>query len=230
MTVFIINFKNYPEAAGPRALKLSTEAQKAARRLSVDVVLAPPTPMLGAVAEASSLQVFSQSLSSAEAGKSTGWIVPEAVKAAGASGTLLNHSESRLRADELRALVPRARRAGLKVCVCAGSTAEAVSASKLGPEYLAIEPPELVGTGVAVSRARPEVVSGTVAAARGSGYRGMILCGAGITSREDVERAVELGVDGVLVSSAVVLAKDWGAKISDLASPLSGPKIEKSSK
>lgn len=221
MAVFIINFKNYPEAAGSKAIDLASAVQSLRPANAVEFIVAPPTPMLGAVAAASSLQVFCQGTTEGEAGKSTGRIVLEAVKAAGAAGTILNHSESRLGEPETASLVARARGLGLKTCVCAGTSGEAGRLALLAPDYLAVEPPELVGTGVAVSRARPEVVSETVEAARRAGYKGSVLCGAGITGRDDVEKAVALGVDGILVSSAVVLAKDWRAKVGELSGPLS---------
>ncbi len=86
---------------------------------------------------------------------------------------------------------------------------------------MAIEPPELIGSGVAVSRARPELVERTVSVVRGTGFRGRILCGAGIVTGEDVEKAVRLGADGVLAASSVVKARDWESKVRELARSLS---------
>jgi triosephosphate isomerase (TIM) len=140
------------------------------------------------------------------------------VKAAGASGTILNHSESRKPPGVLGALMPRL--SGMEVCLCAGTSEEAASLSKLQPTYVAVEPPELIGTGVAVSKARPGLIRKTVSAVRKTGYGGDILCGAGIVTGEDVKKAVELGADGVLVASSVVKAKDWGAKVRELANSL----------
>ena len=68
------------------------------------------------------------------------------------------------------------------------------------PEFLAIEPPELIGTGTAVSKARPELVRGSVMAASERGFRGMVLCGAGIVSGEDAQAAMRLGAQGILVA------------------------------
>jgi triosephosphate isomerase len=92
--------------------------------------------------------------------------------------------------------------------------------ARLEPDYIAVEPPELIGSGVAVSKARPELVSRTVSKVKQTGFRGKILCGAGIVSGDDVKKAVELGADGVLVSSSVVKAKDWESKIEELVYPL----------
>lgn len=181
------------------------------------IIVAPPSPMLALTVSKVGIQVFSQSVGSAPGEKTTGEVLPEAVRGAGAAGTILNHSEARLERRVLPELVSRIRRLRLETCLCAKDSREAASLSRLRPEYLAVEPPELIGSGIAVSRARPRVVASTVAAARRAGYKGRVLCGAGIVSGEDVGRAIELGADGVLVSSSVVKATDWVVKLRELA-------------
>jgi triosephosphate isomerase len=220
LKTLIINFKNYSEILGEKAIELVKAAENAVDTSRVEVIVAPPHPMLGLISSMARIQVFSQSVSNGQAGATTGAVVPEAVLASGATGTLLNHSEAPMERDLLAQLLPRLNRLNLKVCLCAKSDREAQELSRLGPEYLAIEPPELIGSGVAVSTARPELVSTTVSLARGAGYTGKILCGAGIVSGDDVRKAVELGVDGVLVASSVVKAKSWEEKISEISAPL----------
>lgn len=219
MKTLIINFKNYPEIQGNNSVRLATAA-KAAAGNRVELVVAPPTPMLSLVSEKVTVSVFAQGVTEGEPGQSTGAIIPESVKASGAVGTILNHSEARVRLESLRSLVPRARAAGLKVCLCAATPEEARRLAALNPDYIAIEPPELIGTGVAVSKARPEVVTQTVKQVLEAGFKKKILCGAGILDGEDVARALKLGVDGILVSSTITKAKDWRAKVSELTRPL----------
>jgi len=220
MKTLIINFKNYREILGEKSLQLAEAASRVASETRTEIIVAPPTSMLGAVASRVNIPVFSQSVGGGTGEMTTGADVPEAARAAGALGTLLNHSEARKPSAELRALVPRARSVGLRVCLCANGTRDAVALSALRTEYLAVEPPELIGSGIAVSRAKPQVVKLTVEAARRAGYRGKVLCGAGIVEGADVMKAVELGADGVLVSSSVVKAKDWAPKIRELARSL----------
>ncbi len=176
--------------------------------------------MVALVASAVTIPVYSQAVGIESGDKTTGAFLPEAVKASKATGTILNHSESRRPLRELKRLVPRLDGLSLEVCLCAGTSAEAAKLSKLEPKYLAVEPPKLIGSGIAVSKARPELVSGTVSAVRAAGYRGRILCGAGIVSGEDVEKSVRLGADGILVSSSVVKAPDWISKLEELAHSL----------
>jgi len=213
----ILNLKNYPEVLGEGSLRIAEAAQWASSKTGAEVIVAPPGPMVALVVSRVTIPVFSQTVGSETGDQTTGAFLPEAVKAAGAKGTLLNHSESSRPLNELKLMLPRLRGLSLKACVCTGTTSQAVTLSRLEPDYLAVEPPELIGSGVDVSKARPELVSRTVSKVRETGYGGKILCGAGIASGEDVKKAVELGADGVLVSSSVVKARDWPSKIEELA-------------
>jgi triosephosphate isomerase len=80
--------------------------------------------------------------------------------------------------------------------------------ASLKPDVIAVEPPELIGTGVSVSKAKPDVVAGTVKLVRGVNKKVTVLCGAGISRGEDVTAALKLGTQGVLVASGIVKAKD----------------------
>ena len=217
MKTLVVNFKNYPEVLGEGAVRLALAIKRVADTVDVEAIAAPPTPMISLVASKTKVQVYSQSVGSAAGDKTTGAVLPEAVRAAGAVGTILNHSESRMPPAELKRLIPRLTSMRMGVCLCAQASEEAAELSLLGPKYLAIEPPELIGSGVAVSRAKPELIESTVSAARKAGFKGKILCGAGIVSGEDVSRAVQLGADGVLVASSVVKAADWESKVRELA-------------
>jgi len=221
LRTLIVNFKNYPEVLGDGSVSLALAVKRVADDALIEAIVAPPTPMLALVASRTGARVYSQSVGSMRGDKTTGEILPEAVKAAGGSGTILNHSESRRTPAELGKLVPRLAGIGMEVCLCAQTAEEAAELAALKPLYLAIEPPELIGSGIAVSKARPELVQKTVSAVRRAGYGGKILCGAGIVSGEDVTKALALGVDGVLVASSVVKARDWEAQVRELARSLS---------
>jgi triosephosphate isomerase (TIM) len=220
MKTILVNFKNYPEVMGEGSVRLALAVERVVQNTKVEAIVAPPTPMLALVSSKTNAQVYSQTVGSETGDKTTGAILPEAVKAAGASGTILNHSESRRPVAELSRLVRRLAGMGLGVCLCAQTSREAAELALLSPKYVAIEPPELIGTGVAVSKAKPELIERTVSVVRRAGYRGRILCGAGIVSGEDVKKAVELGTDGVLVASSVVKAPDWESKVRELARSL----------
>ncbi len=219
--VFIINFKNYREILGEGAARLVAAAENVANKSEVEIIVAPPVPMLYSVTSKTKLPVFSQKVENREEGKSTGSVIPEALKEIGCAGSLLNHSESRLPRVAMVEVIPRMKGLGLSTCLCAEGPAEVSSFAGLGSEFLAVEPPELIGTGIAVSKAKPDVVLSSVRAASEQFYPGRLLCGAGIVSGEDVRAAVKLGAEGILVASSVVKAKDdWQRKIQELASAL----------
>lgn len=216
----IVNFKNYPEVMGDGSLRLAKAAAGLSWEVGIDVVVAPPTPMLHTVASTVKIPVFAQKADLAEQGKSTGATIPESIKAAGCVGSILNHSESRIPRDVLASTIQRMKGLGLTSCACAENTEEAVEVASLNPEFLAIEPPELIGTGRAVSKARPELLTETSEALEKAGYKGSLLCGAGIVSGDDVAAAMNLGTKGILVASSVVKAQDWPLKLRELGTAM----------
>lgn len=217
---FIVNFKNYPEIMGEGSIKLAKAAAGLSWEVGIEVVVAPPAPMLYAIASMVKIPVFAQRTELGEQGKSTGHAIPESIKAAGCAGSLLNHSESRIPMDVLGQTIERMKSLGLLSCACAETTDEAVEIARFNPEFLAIEPPELIGTGKAVSKARPELLTGTADALAEAGFKGGLLCGAGIVSGDDVAAAMKLGTRGILVASSVVKAQDWPAKLRELGAAM----------
>jgi triosephosphate isomerase len=86
----------------------------------------------------------------------------------------------------------------------------------MGPDYVAIEPPELIGSGIPVSKADPEIVANSVQAVKRIAPDVGVLCGAGITHGEDLKAALDLGSKGVLLASGIIKAKDQRKALQDL--------------
>ncbi len=196
------------EATGRRAVELAKKAEKVSSETGVQIGVAPQFTDIAAVTEATEIPVFAQHIDSIEPGNYTGHVSAEAVKEAGAVGTILNHSERQLRLFEIDAAIKIARNTGLVSVVCANNQSISAAVAALNPDVVAVEPPELIGTGIPVSKAKPEIVKATVELVRRVNLKVVILCGAGISRGEDVEAALRLGTQGVLVASAVVKAKD----------------------
>ncbi len=215
--IILVNFKCYLEATGKRAVRLAKYAEEASRKFGVTVAVAPQVADIRLVSEQTGAPVFAQHVDAIRPGSHTGHVLPESVLEAGASGFLVNHSERRLQASVIEDILSRARELKLTTVVCANTSGIAAAVSSLEPDMIAVEPPELIGSGVAVSKARPEVVTDTVSKIRRINQDVIILCGAGITSGEDVKAALALGTEGVLVASGIVKAKDQAAAINDLA-------------
>ncbi|MCD6403579.1 MAG: tryptophan synthase subunit alpha, partial [Nanoarchaeota archaeon] len=91
--------------------------------------------------------------------------------------------------------------------------------ASLQPDYVAIEPPELIGGKVSVVT-RPELVKKGIEAVKSISKKTEVLVGAGVHSKEDVKKAIKLGAKGVFVASSICKAKDPEEKIRELAEGL----------
>jgi len=214
----IVNFKTYPEATGKRALELSKIIEEIAAENSVNAAVAPQYVDIHRVATEVKIPIIAQHVDPIMPGRNTGWVTIESVKAAGAVGTLINHSEHKLQISQIGEVVKLARRAEFVTIACTADVEESRKVAKVGPGMILIEPPELVGTGIPVSRAKPEVVRNSVKAIKRINAKIKVICGAGITTGEDVARAIELGAEGVGLSSGLVCAKDQRAAMEDIVS------------
>ncbi|MCQ4345033.1 MAG: triose-phosphate isomerase [Sulfolobaceae archaeon] len=203
----LINFKAYENSFGPKALDLAKGLDKLSKEYGVEITVSVPATMISRINEAVEIPVFAQHVDPSPIGAHTGSVIPEMVKEAGAKGTLINHSEKRMRLDEIAEAIARSKSLGLETVVCVDRYELVHPVALLGPTAVLIEPPELIGSGIAVSKAKPEVITRAVEEVRKvSGV--YLLAGAGITSGEDVEIAIKLGSEGVGVASAVMKAKD----------------------
>jgi triosephosphate isomerase (TIM) len=215
--LILVNLKTYEEAMGQHAIEFAKIAERVYEKTGVSIALAPQTVDLQAVAESSETPVFAQHIDPIVPGKGTGHILPEAIAEAGCEGTLISHSERQLPLDVIEATIKRAREVDLYTVVCADTVEKARLVAAYSPDAVAIEPPELIGSGIPVSKAQPDIVRGAVDAVKGVDPKVKVLCGAGITDGEDVTAALALGAEGILVASGVVKAKDQYAALLDLA-------------
>ncbi|UCC58533.1 MAG: triose-phosphate isomerase [Candidatus Bathyarchaeum sp.] len=206
--IIIVNYKTYSEATGKKAVKLSKIAEEVSMESGVNIGVAPQFTDIASIADTVSIPVFAQHIDPIAPGSFTGHILLESVKEAGAIGTLINHSERRLKLFNIEATVTKTRESGLASVVCTNNAGVSAAAAALKPDMIAVEPPELIGTGIPVSKAKPEVVSETVELVKSINPEVVTLCGAGITTGEDVAAALRLGTKGVLVASGIVKAKD----------------------
>ena len=202
----LINFKTYLEATGKRAVDLALKMEKVGKETGVKVGVAPQFCDIAQVAAHVEMPVFAQHIDAITPGAFTGHVLAESVSAAGATGTLINHSERNLKLPEIERGVQHAREVGLTIVVCAGTARLGAAVAVLEPDMVAIEPPDLIGTGRAVSKASPGIITDSVKRIRNVNLAVTILCGAGISTGEDVYAALKLGTNGVLVASGVVKA------------------------
>lgn len=211
----LVNLKAYETDPVEVAEAATAVTEEAGAR----VAIAPQTADLAAVAE-TGVETWAQHVSPVEPGSHTGSTLAEAVSRAGASGALLNHSERRVTVDHIDTAIAAAKRADLETVVCANTPDQIAAVTALGPDAVAVEPPELIGSGIPVSRADPDIVRDAVEAAGAVDPNVPVLCGAGISESEDIEAAAELGAEGVLLASGVAKADDPTDALRDLVAPL----------
>lgn len=207
--MIIVNFKAYSEAQGEKAEKIARKCREASRETGEEVIVCPSPQDLRLIDEEN--KVFSQNIDPVEPGSHTGSVTAEGAKKAGVSGTLLNHSEKRMDKKDIRKSIQLCRKHGMTTIVCAQTPEECAELSNLKPDYIAYEPPELIGSDTSVSESKPELIEKAV-----SNSSKPVLTGAGIKTREDVEKSIEHGCEGVLVASGVVKADDIFEEVRNL--------------
>ncbi|MBO3797462.1 MAG: triose-phosphate isomerase [Thermoproteota archaeon] len=215
--VIIVNFKAYFESIGLSCLNIAKAAELVYKDTGVQIVVAPPATEIFKVSSSVEIPVFAQHADPVEPSAHTGAITVEMVKEAGAKGLLINHSEKRLILADIETLINKAKRNNLVSVLCTNTPAVTGAGAALSPDFLAIEPPELIGTGIPVSKAKPEVVLDSVNIVSKVNPQVKVICGAGITTGEDVYAALKLGTVGVLLASGVVKAKDPKKVLREMA-------------
>ena len=203
--IVVVNFKTYKQ--GEKAIRLAKQIEK----INKNIILGVQASDVYEIAKKTKLKVYAQHVDYFKPGKHTGFILPEAVKKDRAKGSFLNHSEHKLSFRILKKTMKRCKQVGLKTLVFASTLKEAKKIKRLKPNYLVIEPPELVGGKKSVSKTKPELIEKMK-----KKLKMKFLVGAGINSSEDVKIAMKLGASGIAISSAITKAKNPGKKLKEL--------------
>ena len=203
--IIVINFKTYKQ--GKRVLKLAKQIEK----INKNIIIGVQASDISELTQKTKLKIYSQHVDYMKPGRETGFILPEAIKKDKATGTFLNHSEHKLSLGVLKKTIKRCKKIRLKTLVFASSLKEAKKIARLKPYYLVIEPPELVGGKLSISKAKPELIKNIA-----QNLKMKFLVGAGIHSNEDVKKALEFGASGIAASSAITKSKNPVKKLREL--------------
>jgi triosephosphate isomerase len=217
--MFVINCKNYEEISGDKIIKFVKIAEQVSKKYKIKIAISPPHHLIGLVAN-SSILVLAQHIDDSKIGSTTGFVIPELLKKSKVKGSLINHSEHRISSKEIEKLVLKLKELKMISIVCVKNIAEVKKYLKIDPDFIAIEPPELIGSGKAVSKEKPDLIEKAAAIVNNSKNKTNLLCGAGIVSGEDVAKSIELGSKGILVASGIIKAKNWNKIISEFAKAL----------
>jgi len=194
----IINLKTYKK--GKSLINLVKRIKRANKRT---IVCAQPSdiPILSKI-----LPTYSQHVDYQEPGRNTGYILPEAIKADGAKGSLLNHSEHPIPLSQIKKTIQRCNKLNIKLIVFAANLKAAAAIKRLRPYAIAFEDPKLVGTGRSITKYKADDIKKFIALLKRTNI--IPMCGAGISSKEDVKEAKRLGCKEVLASSIVAKKGD----------------------
>ena len=214
--MILINFKTYESGTGRKALEIAKIAEKVSKEKDVNIVLAVQAADIRMIADAVSIPVYAQHVDPIEPGSHTGWSLAKDVREAGAEGTLINHSEHRMEISQIEKAIDIVKEEGMKTVACAPDAEIAEAICVFEPDFIAVEPPELIAGNVSVSKAKPELITETIEMVRKVDGDIPVLVGAGVKSKKDVSRALELGASGVLLASGVMKSENPEKEILEL--------------
>lgn len=218
--IVILNYKTYLESSGENALELARALKSASEESGITMVAAPQAADIYRIQDQISLPIFAQHIDPITPGGHTGSNLIETLIEAGISGSLINHSENRMKLADIDEVIQLCKQNDIESCVCTNNIATSKAIATFSPDAVAVEPPELIGTGIPVSQAQPEVVEDSVKGVKSINKKIKVLCGAGISTGDDMKAAMDLGADGVLLASGIVKTENPKEALLDLVSKL----------
>ena len=218
--IVILNYKTYLESSGENALELARALKSASEESGITMVAAPQAADIYRIQDQISLPIFAQHIDPITPGGHTGSNLIETLIEAGISGSLINHSENRMKLADIDEVIQLCKQNDIESCVCTNNIATSKAIATFSPDAVAVEPPELIGTGIPVSQAQPEVVEDSVKGVKSINKKIKVLCGAGISTGDDMKAAMDLGADGVLLASGIVKAENPKEALLGLVSKL----------
>jgi len=199
---------------GERMLKLAKAADAASKKYDVRIILTPQYTDIRMLAqETENVLIFAQHMDTLPVGRGLGSVLPEAVKAAGAVGVMLNHAEMPISISRLYQTIKRADEVGLATIVCADTIEEAEAIAHFAPNIIVAEPTRLIGTG---QPGDEEYVVETTAAIKRINPEILVLQGAGISNGRDVYNVIKAGADATGTTSGIMKAADPEAMLDEM--------------
>lgn len=187
---------------GEEMLKLAKVIEKTAMKYDADIIVTPQYTDISLLANNTErIFVFAQHMDPLYPGRGLGSVLPEAVKAAGAVGVMLNHAEKPLSPDVLEQTIKRADEVGLGTIVCADTVEDVKNIAKMAPNIIVAEPTELIGTG---TTSDSSYVAETIKTVEAINPDIMVLQGAGISNGEDVYNTIKLGAQATGTTSGIM--------------------------
>lgn len=196
--MIVLNFKNYKEGK-----EVLTFAKKIDNKC---VIAAVPSPYISEVVKKTKLIVYAQHIDNKSTQRDTGFLALKQIKKAGASGSIINHSEHKIPLKEIKEIIKESKKEKLNIICCVSNLREVEEIKKLKPFAIAYEDEKLIATSKSITDHNPIQILKFVKLLKGTKI--FPLCGAGINTKEDVENSIRLGCKGVLIASAIMNSKN----------------------
>lgn len=217
--MIVLNFKNYPESSGENATHLLNEitalGSENAEILKYVSVAPSMIDLLSLKAKFQTINIISQNVDNLEQANTTGWVGIEQLKSNNIKFSLYNHSEHRVWNDSIVENIKSIQVNGINLIVCCENLDEAQTLLQANPFGIAYEPKDLIGSDTSVTT-RPEVIRDFLDLVK---EKTTAFIGAGIKQKSDIEKGLELGAEGFIISSSFVKSTDPKKLLSDLTSP-----------
>ncbi|MFA5341273.1 MAG: triose-phosphate isomerase [Clostridia bacterium] len=199
---------------GDAMLALSKVIDKVAMKYDVDIIVTPQYTDISLLAlNTQRILVFAQHMDYLPIGRGLGSVLPEAVKAAGAVGVMLNHAEKPLTMEAIQKTIERADEVGLGTIVCSDTIEQMKQIAKMSPNLIVAEPTELIGTG---QTSDISYVKESIETVRQINPDIMVLQGAGIKDGNDVYNVIKAGAMATGSTSGIIKAKDPYAMVEEM--------------
>lgn len=210
--MIILSLKTYRESTGEAAIKLLSCVKKVSEETGVKIVPAVQPTDIYRVKKELGIEVWAQHMDPIEPGKNMGWLSPYALKEAGATGVVINHSEHKMPDDMVKKTLDKAKEYGFQNVIIGFNPEMIIKFDSWGPDFVSYEREDMIGTGVSMLTQEAENIKKLVAV-----LKNPLIIGAGISTGEDTKQAIKLGAKGAILASGFVLAKDPEAKLRELA-------------
>lgn len=220
MHYLILNFKTYPEASGEAAMKLAAIVDKASRATSVRLVICPQAADIYRIREKfPHMSIWAQHIDAIIPGRNTGWTSPTTVVMAGATGTIINHSEHTLSTPQIHDTVNMCKQYHLVSCLALPNSSKLKDTVRLHSDFITYEPPQLISGENSLIDVDITVAEEFITEAKLHNCTSKLILGAGIRDPQDFAKAVEIGYAGVLLASGFVKSDDPEKYLAEMVKP-----------
>lgn len=211
---FETSVKNY--IYGDAVLEFAKAADRAAVKYDVDVLFISPYTEIRRIREnCPHLILLAPYMDTLRPGRGMADVLPEALKAAGAQGVVINHCERPMTLSAIKQTIDRANELEMLSFVCADTVEEAMAIAQLHPDIINPEPTELIGSGNASDM---RYVTEAIQAVKSIDKNIMVEQAAGITTAQQIYDFIMAGSEAAGSASGILKSRDPLALLDEMVS------------